>query len=138
MAVSEKLAGVIETIEGLTVLELVELVDALKDKLGLSDEDLRGGGGGGAVVMAGGPAAPAEAEKEEEPTSFNVILADAGDKKIQAIKVIRQITGLGLADAKKFVESAPQTVKEDVEKPEAEELKKQIEESGAKVEIKPA
>ena len=131
--VSEKLQGVIDTIEGLTVLELVELVEALKDKLGLSDADLQGGGG---VVMAAGGAG-GEAE-EEAPSEFNVILADDGGNKIKAIKVVRAVTGLGLADAKGFVEGLPKAVKEGVSPEEAEEIKKQFDEIGAKVELKGA
>ena len=132
--VSEKLQGVISTIKDLSVVELVELVEALKGELGLSDADLQGGGG--AVVVAGGAAGGAEAA--EEPTEFNVSLADAGSEKIKVIKVVRGITGLGLADAKKFVESAPQVLKEGVDKDAAEDIKKQLEEVGAKVEIKGA
>ena len=131
--VSEKLQSVIETIEGLTVVELVELVEALKDKLGLSDSDLAGGGG---VVMAGG-AAGGEAAAEE-PTEFDVILKSDGGKKINAIKEVRGITGLGLADAKKAVEGLPFTVKEGASKEEAEEIKKKFEEIGAEVELKGA
>ncbi|MDA3959583.1 MAG: 50S ribosomal protein L7/L12 [Planctomycetota bacterium] len=130
--VSEKLAGVISTIKELSVVELVELVDALKNELGLSDADLQGGGG---VVMAAGGAAGG-AEAAEEPTEFNVILAEAGSEKIKVIKAVREITGLGLADAKKFVESAPQTMKEAASKEEADEIKKKVEEVGAKVELK--
>ena len=132
--VSEKLQGVISTIKELSVVELVELVDALKNELGLSDADLQGGGG--AVIMAGGAAGGGEAA--EEPTEFNVILADAGSEKIKVIKVVREVTGLGLADAKKFVESAPQTVKEGATKEEADDIKKKLEEVGAKVELKGA
>jgi len=132
--VSEKLQGVIGTIKELSVVELVELVDALKEELGLSDEDLQGGGG---VVMAAGGAGGG-GEAEEEPTEFNVDLTDVGSEKIKVIKVVREITGLGLAEAKKFVESAPQTLKEGVSKEEAEEVKGKVEEVGAKVEIKGA
>ena len=131
--VSEKLAGVISTIKELSVVELVELVDALKEALNLSDADLQGGGG--AVIMAGGAGG---GEAAEEPTEFNVTLADAGAEKIKVIKVVRGLTGLGLADAKKFVESAPQVVKEGASKEEADDIKKQLEEVGAKVEIKGA
>ena len=131
--VSDKLQGVIDTVKELTVVELVELVEALKGELGLSDADLQGGGG--AVVMAGGAGGDAAAE---EPTEFNAILTSDGGNKIQAIKVVRGVTGLGLAEAKKFVEGVPQTLKEGIEKGEAEELAKQFEEIGAKVEIKPA
>lgn len=133
--VSEKLQGLIASIKELSVVELVELVDALKGELGLSDADLQGGGG---VVVAPGGGGAGGGEAAEEPTEFNVVLAEAGAEKIKVIKVVRTMTGLGLADAKKFVESAPQTVKESVSKEEAEELKKQLDEVGAKVEIKPA
>jgi len=132
--VSEKLQGVISTIKELSVVELVDLVEALKDELGLSDADLQGGGG--AVVMAGGAGGGGEAA--EEPTEFDVVLAEAGGEKIKVIKVVREVTGLGLADAKKFVESAPQTVKEAAAKEEADEIKKKLEEAGAKVELKGA
>lgn len=130
--VSEKLAGVISTIKELSVVELVELVDALKEELGLSDSDLQGGGG---VVMAAGAGAGG-GEAAEEPTEFDVVLADIGSEKIKVIKAVREITGLGLADAKKFVESAPQTLKEAASKEEADEIKKKVEEVGAKVELK--
>ena len=130
--VSEKLAGVISTIKELSVVELVELVDALKEELGLSDSDLQGGGG---VVMAAGGAAGG-GEAAEEQTEFDVVLADFGSEKIKVIKAVREITGLGLADAKKFVESAPQTLKEAASKEEADEIKKKVEEVGAKVELK--
>lgn len=129
--VSEKLQGVIDTVKELSVVELVSLVDALKEELGLSDDDLRGGGG--AVVMAGGAAG---GEAEEEPTEFNVTLKSDGGNKIQAIKVVRGITGLGLADAKKAVEGIPFVLKEGVSKEEADEVKKQFDEIGAEVEIK--
>ena len=130
--VSEKLQSVIETIEGLTVVELVELVEALKDKLGLSDSDLAGGGG---VVMAGG-AAGGEAAAEEKD-EFDVVLTDAGAKKINVIKVVREVVGgLGLKEAKELVEGAPKPIKEGVAKDEAEEIKKKFEEAGATVELK--
>ena len=131
-AVSEKLSGIVESIEGLTVVELVELVEALKDKLGLSDADLQGGGG--AVMVAG--AAGGAAEEAEEPTEFNVTLKTDGGNKIQCIKVVRAITGQGLADAKKFVEGVPQVLKEGASKEEADEIKKQLDGIGAEVEIK--
>lgn len=127
--VSEKLAKIIEDVKGLSVMELADLVHALEDEFGVSAQAVAvaGPAAGGA---GGGDAAA------EEPTEFDVILAGAGDKKIQVIKVVRGITGQGLADAKKFVESAPQTVKEAASKEEADELKKQLEEAGAKVELK--
>lgn len=126
-AVSSKLAQIIETVKGLTVIELADLVHALEKEFGVSAAAV--------AVAAGGGAAAAV---EEAPTSFNVILVEAGANKIGAIKAIRALTGLGLADAKAFVESAPKAVKEGIEKPEADEIKKQLEEAGAKVEIKGA
>ena len=121
---SEKITAMIEEIKGLTVLELSELVHALEEEFGVS-----------AAAMAA-PAAAAAAPVEEK-TEFDVVLAgfDAASK-IKVIKVIRELTGLGLAEAKGFVESAPKTVKEAVSKDDAEALKKQIEEVGGKVEIK--
>jgi large subunit ribosomal protein L7/L12 len=128
--VSEKLQQIIDTVKGLTVMELADLVKALEQELGVS-----------AAVMAapmatasGGAAAATEAT--EEPTEFNVILVNDGGQKIPAIKVVRAITDLGLADAKAFVESLPKAVKEGVDKAAAEEIKKKFDEIGAKVEIK--
>ncbi len=114
-------------VDGCTVMELAELVSALEKKWGVS-------AAAAAAAPAGGGGAAAAAEAE--PTAFKVTLLDGGANKIQAIKVIRAITGLGLADAKAFVEGAPKVVKEGLEKPAAEELKKQLEEIGAKVEVK--
>ena len=121
---SEKITAMIEEIKGLTVLELSELVHALEEVFGVS-----------AAAMAA-PAAAAAAPVEEK-TDFDVILAgfDAA-AKIKVIKVVREITGLGLAEAKAVVEGAPKALKEAVSKDEAEELKKKLEEAGAKVEIK--
>ena len=121
---SEKITAMIEEIKGLTVLELSELVHALEEEFGVS-----------AAAMAAPAAAAAPAA--EEKTEFDVILAgfDAA-AKIKVIKVVREITGLGLAEAKAVVEGAPKALKEAVSKDEAEELKKKLEESGAKVEIK--
>ena len=123
---SEKVAAMIEEIKGLTVLELSELVHALEEEFGVS-----------AAAMAAPAAGGAAAAAAEEKTEFDVILAgfDAA-AKIKVIKVVRELTGLGLAEAKGFVESAPKAVKEGVSKDDAEELKKQLEEAGAKVEIK--
>ena len=123
---SEKVTAMIEEIKGLTVLELSELVHALEEEFGVSAAAM-------AAPVAGGAAAAAA----EEKTEFDVILAgfDAA-AKIKVIKVVRELTGLGLAEAKGFVESAPKAVKEGVSKDDAEELKKQLEEAGAKVEIK--
>ena len=122
---SEKITAMIEEIKGLTVLELSELVHALEEEFGVS-----------AAAMAA-PAAGAAAPAAEEKTEFDVILAgiDAA-AKIKVIKVVRELTGLGLAEAKGFVESAPKAVKEGISKDDAEALKKQLEEAGAKVEIK--
>ena len=116
----------IEEIKGLTVLELSELVHALEEEFGVSAAAM-------AAPAAGGAAAPAA----EEKTDFDVVLAgfDAA-AKIKVIKVVREITGQGLAEAKATVEGAPKTLKEGVSKDEAEELKKQLEEAGAKVELK--
>ena len=117
---SEKITALIEEVKALTVLELSELVHALEDEFGVS-----------AAAMAA-PAAEAAAEK----TEFDVVLASFGDEKIKVIKAVREITGLGLADAKAVVEAAPKAIKEGVSKDEAEELKKKLEEAGAKVELK--
>ncbi len=127
--VSDKLKSIIETVKGLTVIELADLVKALEAELGVS-----AAAAAPVVVAAAGAAAPAAAE---EPTSFKVILADGGAQKIQVIKVVRTVLGLGLAEAKAFVEGAPKTIKEEAEKAEADNLKKQFEEAGAKVDIKP-
>ena len=123
---SEKITAMIEEIKGLTVLELSELVHALEEEFGVS-----------AAAMAAPAAAGAAAPAAEEKTEFDVILAsfDAA-AKIKVIKVVREITGLGLAEAKAAVEATPKTLKEAVSKDEAEELKKKLEEAGAKVEIK--
>ena len=121
---SEKVTAMIEEIKALTVLELSELVHALEEEFGVS-----------AAAMAAPAAAAAPAA--EEKTEFDVVLTgfDAA-AKIKVIKVVREITGLGLGEAKAFVESAPKAVKEAVSKDEAEELKKKLEEAGAKVEVK--
>ena len=123
---SEKITALIEEVKGLTVLELSELVHALEEEFGVSAAAM-------AAPAAGGAAAPAA----EEKTDFDVILAgfDAA-AKIKVIKVVREITGLGLGEAKAFVESAPKAVKEGASKDEAEEMKKKPEEAGAKVELK--
>jgi len=123
----------IQAIDEMTVLELSELVKALQEKYGVS------AAAPVAVAAMPGtmPGAPAEAAPAaEEKTSFDVVLAAAGDNKLQVIKVIREITQLGLKEAKDLVEGAPQKVKEGVSKEEAEEIKKKLEEAGAKVEIK--
>lgn len=116
---------VLEFISNMSVLELSELVKEFEEKFGVSAQ---------ATVVSGGGGAAAEAV--EEQTEFNVILTDAGAKKINAIKVVRAITGLGLKEAKGAVEDVPSVLKEGVSKEEAEEFKKQIEEAGASCELK--
>jgi large subunit ribosomal protein L7/L12 len=117
---------VIEFISNMSVLELSELVKEFEEKFGVSAQ---------ATVVAGGGAAEAGAVADEQ-TEFNVVLTDAGAKKINAIKVVRAITGLGLKEAKTAVEETPSVLKEGVSKEEAEEFKKQIEEAGASCELK--
>lgn len=120
---------VVEFIEKMTVLELAELVKELEEKFGVS--------AAAPVAVAAAPAAGGgDAAAAEEKDEFDVVLAAAGDKKINVIKVVRAATGLGLKEAKDLVDGAPQTVKEAMPKAEAEELKKQLEEAGAKVELK--
>jgi large subunit ribosomal protein L7/L12 len=114
-------------VEGLTVLELHEYVKALEDRFGVT-------AAAPAVAVAAAPGAAAPAA--EEKTEFDVILTDFADKKIQVIKVIREITGLGLKEAKDLVEGVPKPVKEGIERKEADELKKKIDEAGGKAEIK--
>ena len=120
----------ITAIEGMTVLELSELVHALEEKFGVS--------AAAPMAMAAAPAAAAgaDAPAEEEKTAFDVILSAVGDKKIQVIKVVRSLTGLGLKEAKDVVDGAPKAIKEGVNRDEAEEAKKQLDEAGASVEIK--
>ena len=121
---SEKITAMIEEIKGLTVLELSELVHALEEEFGVS-----------AAAMAA-PAAGAAAPAAEEKTEFDVVLADAGASKMGVIKLVKEITGLGLKEAKALVDEAPKTIKEGASKADAEEIKKQLEEAGAKVELK--
>ena len=123
---SEKIAALIEEVKALTVLELSDLVHALEEEFGVSAAAM-------AAPAAAGAAAGAAAE---EKTEFDVVLAEAGAEKIKVIKAVREITGLGLAEAKALVESAPKAVKEAVGKDDAEEMKKKLEEAGAKVELK--
>jgi large subunit ribosomal protein L7/L12 len=118
----------IEAIESMTVLELSELVSTLEDKFGVS--------AAAPVAVAAGPAAGGEAAAAEEQTEFNVILTAVGDKKIQVIKAVREITGLGLKEAKAVVDGAPAPVKEAVSKDEAEDVKGKLEAAGASVEVK--
>ena len=122
----------IEALSKMTVMELNELRKALEDKWGVTAAAPM------AMAMMPGAGAAAGAAAEEAPTEFNVILTGFGDKKIQVIKEVRAITGLGLKEAKDLVEGVPKPVKESVSKDEAEKIKKQIEENGGTVEIKPA
>lgn len=125
-----KIDAIIESISTLNVLELSKLVKALEEKFGVTAQ---------AQVVAAGPAAAAgagDAAAEEEKTEFDVILAAAGAKKIQVIKVVREITSLGLKEAKDLVDGAPKAVKEGIAKDEAEAIKAKLEEVGATVEVK--
>ncbi len=122
---SEKITALIEEVKGLTVLELSELVHALEEEFGVS-----------AAAMAAPAAGAAAAAPVEEKTEFDVILAEIGSEKIKVIKVVRELTGLGLAEAKAAVEAAPKAIKEGISKEDAEAVKAKLEEVGAKVEIK--
>ena len=122
---SEKVTALVEEVKGLTVLELSELVHTLEDVFGVS----------AAAAAVAAPAAGAAAEVEEK-TEFDVILAEAGATKMQVIKLVKEITGLGLKEAKAIVDGAPKAVKEKVSKAEAEDIQKKLTEAGAKVEIK--
>lgn len=124
-----KVNEILEAVKGLTVLELSELVKAFEEEFGVS------AAAPVAVAAAPGAAAAAPAE-EEEQTEFDVILAAAGDKKINVIKVVREITGLGLKEAKDLVDNAPKPVKEKVSKDEANAIKAKLEEQGASVNLK--
>ena len=129
---SPKLEELAKTIEGLTVLELADLVKGLETRLGIQAAVPMAVG----AAMPGGAAGGAPAAKVEEKTSFDVVLVNAGPNKINVIKEVRAATSLGLKEAKDLVESAPKTVKEGATKQEAEELKKKLEDAGAKVELK--
>lgn len=122
----DKKALVIETISGMTVLELAELVKEMESRFGVS-------AAAPAVAVAAGPAAAAAVV--EEKSEFDVILEGFGDKKIQVIKVLRELTGLGLKEAKDLVDSSPSKIKESVDKTEAENMKKMLEEAGATVKL---
>ena len=117
---------IIEAIKGMTLLEIKELVDAMKEEFGVT----------GAIAVAGGAAPAAAAAAEEEKTEFDAVLTNAGSEKIKVIKVIRELTGLGLKEAKEFVESAPKTIKEGASKEDCEAIKNKLAEVGATVEIK--
>ncbi len=118
----------IEEIKKMTVLELADMVKALEEEFGVT--------AAAPMAMAAAPAAAGAAAAEEEKTEFDVILSGAGDKKIQVIKVVRALTGLGLKEAKDLVDGAPNPVKQGIPKEEAEDIKKQLEEAGALVEVK--
>lgn len=124
MAITKE--DVLEYISNLTVLELSELVKEFEEKFGVS----------AAPVMVAGAAGGAAAEAADEKTEFDVVLVDAGDKKINVIKVVRALTGLGLKEAKDAVEGTPSTLKEGISKEDAEAAKKELEAAGAKVELK--
>lgn len=123
-----KVQEVLEIVKGMTVLELSELVKAFEEEFGVT--------AAAPMSMAAAPAAGAAEEVEEEQTEFDVILTGAGEKKIQVIKVVRELTGLGLKEAKALVDEAPKAVKEKVSKEEADEVKGKLEEAGASVEVK--
>jgi large subunit ribosomal protein L7/L12 len=124
MAVSKD--DILEAISAMSVMDVVELIEAMEEKFGVS----------AAAAVAAAPAAAAAGEAAAEQTEFDVVLTSFGDKKVGVIKAVRGITGLGLKEAKELVESAPAPIKEGVEKAEAEDVKKQLEEAGASVELK--
>ena len=123
---SEKIMSMIEEVKALTVLELSELVKALEEEFGVS----------AAAVAVAAPAAGGAAAAEEEKTEFDVVLAEVGDSKMGVIKVVKEVTGLGLKEAKEIFDGAPKTIKEAVSKADAEAMKAKLEEAGAKVELK--
>ena len=125
---SEKVTQLIEDVKGLTVLELSELVKALEEEFGVS--------AAAPMAMMAAPAAGGAVEEAEEKTDFDVILASAGDQKIKVIKVVRELTGLGLKEAKALVDEAPKPIKEGATKEEADDIKAKIEEVGGSVEVK--
>ncbi|MGF7058336.1 50S ribosomal protein L7/L12 [Brassicibacter mesophilus] len=124
---SEKITKLIEDVKALSVLELSELVKALEEEFGVSAQ---------AAVMVAGGAAPAAGGAAEEKTEFDVILASAGGEKIKVIKAVRELTGLGLKDAKELVDNTPKPIKEGASKEEADQIKAKLEEVGATVEVK--
>ena len=125
---SEKIAEIVEKIKGLTLVEASELKTALEDEFGVT--------AAAPVVMGGAAAGGGEAAAAEEKTEFDVVMTSFGDKKINVIKVVRAHTGLGLKEAKDLVDGVPSTVKEAAPKDEADKLKKELEEAGAKIELK--
>ena len=124
MAVSKE--EILGAIAGMTVMEIVELISAMEEKFGVS----------AAAAVAAAPAAAAAAAPVEEKTEFDVVMTSFGEKKVEVIKVVRALTGLGLKEAKDAVEGVPSTIKEGIPKAEAEDVKKKLEDAGAKVEIK--
>lgn len=125
---SEKVTQLIEEVKNMTVLELSELVSALEEEFGVS--------AAAPMAVAAAPAAGGAGEAAEEKTEFDVILTAAGDQKIKVIKVVREVTGLGLKEAKDLVDNAPKPIKEGISKEDAESLKAKIEEVGGSVEVK--
>lgn len=126
MAVSKN--DILETISQMSVMEIVELIEAMEEKFNVS--------AAAAVAVAAAPAAGAAASAAEEKTEFDVVMTSFGSNKVAVIKVVREITGLGLKEAKDLVEAAPSTVKEGVSKKDADDFKKKLEEAGAAAEIK--
>ena len=126
---SEKVLNLIEEVKSLTVLELAELVKALEEEFGVS-------AAAPVAAVAAAPVAGAAAPAAEEKTEFDVILANAGSEKIKVIKVVRELTGLGLKEAKDLVDNAPKPIKEGASKEEADQIKAKLEEAGATVELK--
>lgn len=126
MAVSKE--DILETISNMSVMEVVDLIEAMEEKFGVS--------AAAQVAVAAGPAAGGDAAAEEEKSEFDVVMTSFGSSKVPVIKAVREITGLGLKEAKDMVEGAPAAVKEGVEKAEAEEIQKKLEEAGASVELK--
>ncbi|SCZ68268.1 50S ribosomal protein L7/L12 [Thiohalomonas denitrificans] len=124
MAVSKD--DILETISNMTVMEVVELIEAMEEKFGVS----------AAAAVAAAPAAAGGEAAAEEQTAFDVVMSSFGENKVSVIKAVRAITGLGLKEAKEMVEGVPATIKEGAEKGEAEDIKKQLEEAGASVELK--
>ena len=124
MAVSKE--DILETIAGMTVMEIVDLISAMEAKFGVT----------AAAAVAAAPAAAVAAAPVEEKTEFDVVMTSFGEKKVEVIKVVRALTGLGLKEAKDAVEGVPSTIKEGIPKAEAEDVKKKLEDAGAKVEIK--
>ena len=124
MAVSKE--EILGAIAGMTVMEIVELISAMEEKFGVS----------AAAAVAAAPVAAAAAAPAEEKTEFDVVMTSFGEKKVEVIKVVRALTGLGLKEAKDAVEGVPSTIKEGLPKAEAEDVKKKLEDAGAKVEIK--